>query len=87
MWDVVWRELSVSKFNLDKEAGDHQIYHRYCMERAAVHCAHAFTTVSEITGIEAEHLLKRKPGGYQHRISLSVAHGVLMANHVDVVLC
>jgi hypothetical protein len=32
------------------------------MERAAVHCAHVFTTVSEITGVEAEHLLKRKPG-------------------------
>lgn len=32
------------------------------MERAAVHCAHAFTTVSEITGVESEHLLQRKPG-------------------------
>ncbi|KAK3095937.1 hypothetical protein FSP39_021056 [Pinctada imbricata] len=52
---------NIGKFNLDKEAGDRQIYHRYCMERAAVHCAHVFTTVSEITGIEAEHLLKRKP--------------------------
>ena len=37
------------------------IYHRYCMERCAAHLAHSFTTVSEITGIEAEHLLKRKP--------------------------
>ncbi|XP_059170938.1 glycogen [starch] synthase-like [Physella acuta] len=52
---------NLDKFNLDKEAGDRQIYHRYCMERAAVHCAHIFTTVSEITGVEAEHLLKRKP--------------------------
>ncbi|XP_050409067.1 glycogen [starch] synthase [Patella vulgata] len=52
---------NLDKFNLDKEAGDRQIYHRYCLERAAVHCAHVFTTVSEITGIEAEHLLKRKP--------------------------
>ncbi|XP_033751719.1 glycogen [starch] synthase-like [Pecten maximus] len=52
---------NLEKFNLDKEAGDRQIYHRYCMERAAVHCAHVFSTVSEITGIEAEHLLKRKP--------------------------
>ncbi|RUS84324.1 hypothetical protein EGW08_007918 [Elysia chlorotica] len=51
----------LNKFNLDKEAGDRQIYHRYCMERAAVHCSHVFTTVSEITGVEAEHLLKRKP--------------------------
>lgn len=52
------------QFNLDKEAGDRQIYHRYCMERAAVHCAHIFTTVSEITGVESEHLLKRKPGNF-----------------------
>uniref|UniRef100_A0A8D2KXR8 Glycogen [starch] synthase n=1 Tax=Varanus komodoensis TaxID=61221 RepID=A0A8D2KXR8_VARKO len=36
-----------------------QIYHRYCMERASVHCAHVFTTVSHITAIEAEHMLKR----------------------------
>ncbi|KAK2101834.1 Glycogen [starch] synthase, liver [Saguinus oedipus] len=48
-------------FNIDKEAGERQIYHRYCMERASVHCAHVFTTVSEITAIEAEHMLKRKP--------------------------
>lgn len=52
---------NLDKFNLDKEAGDRQIYHRYCVERAAVHCAHVFTTVSEITGTEAEYLLKRKP--------------------------
>jgi len=48
-------------FNLDKEAGDRQIYHRYCIERAAASCAHVFTTVSKITGIESEYLLKRKP--------------------------
>jgi len=30
------------------------------MERAATHLAHVFTTVSDITGFEAEHLLKRK---------------------------
>ncbi|XP_059831648.1 glycogen [starch] synthase, muscle-like [Hypanus sabinus] len=52
---------SLKKFDVDKEAGTRQIYHRYCMERAAVHCAHVFTTVSEITAMEAEHLLKRKP--------------------------
>ncbi|XP_015795741.1 glycogen [starch] synthase [Tetranychus urticae] len=52
---------NLDKFNLDKEAGDRQIYHRYCIERAAAHSAHVFTTVSEITAIESEHLLKRKP--------------------------
>uniref|UniRef100_A0A3Q3GKR1 Glycogen [starch] synthase n=1 Tax=Labrus bergylta TaxID=56723 RepID=A0A3Q3GKR1_9LABR len=51
----------LANFNVDKEAGDRQIYHRYCLERAAAHCAHVFTTVSQITAIEAEYLLKRKP--------------------------
>ena len=50
------------QFEVDKEAGDRQIYHRYCIERAAVHCAHIFTTVSQVTADEAEHLLKRRPG-------------------------
>ena len=35
---------------------------RYALERAAAHLAHVFTTVSEITGIEAQHLIKRKGG-------------------------
>jgi glycogen synthase len=46
---------------VDKEAGEKQIYHRYCLERAACNMAHVFTTVSEITGLESEFLLKRKP--------------------------
>ena len=62
-------ELIVLQFVCDKEAGDRQIYHRYCMERAAVHLSHVFTTVSEITGVEAEHLLKRKPGIKQGKVS------------------
>lgn len=45
----------------DVEAGERQIYHRYCIERAAAHSAHVFTTVSDITAIEADHLLKRRP--------------------------
>lgn len=52
---------NLDKFDVDEEAGKRQIYHRYCMERAASHLCHVFTTVSEITGLEAEHLLKRKP--------------------------
>lgn len=55
IWLCVWQ------FAVDEEAGKRQIYHRYCMERAASHLAHVFTTVSEITGFEAEHLLRRKP--------------------------
>lgn len=52
---------NLDSFSVDEEAGKRQIYHRYCIERAATHLAHVFTTVSEITGYEAEHLLKRKP--------------------------
>ncbi|XP_066856706.1 glycogen [starch] synthase, liver isoform X1 [Anser cygnoides] len=52
---------NLDQFDIDKEAGERQIYHRYCMERASVHCAHVFTTVSQITAIEAEHMLKRNP--------------------------
>ena len=43
------------------EAGKRKIYHRYCLERAAAHLSHVFTTVSDITAQEAEHLIKRKP--------------------------
>ncbi|CAL9735454.1 glycogen [starch] synthase isoform 1 [Monosporozyma servazzii] len=50
-------------FDADQEAGKRGIYHRYCIERAAAHTADVFTTVSHITAIEAEHLLKRKPDG------------------------
>uniref|UniRef100_UPI0037E71648 glycogen [starch] synthase, liver isoform X1 n=1 Tax=Semicossyphus pulcher TaxID=241346 RepID=UPI0037E71648 len=52
---------NLDKFDIDKEAGERQIYHRYCLERAAVHCAHVFTTVSQITAVEAHHMLHRKP--------------------------
>ncbi|XP_064399869.1 glycogen [starch] synthase, muscle-like [Halichondria panicea] len=52
---------NLATFDVDKEAGDRQIYHRYCIERAAAHTAHIFTTVSQVTADEAEHLLKRKP--------------------------
>uniref|UniRef100_A0A8D0CPD2 Glycogen [starch] synthase n=1 Tax=Sander lucioperca TaxID=283035 RepID=A0A8D0CPD2_SANLU len=52
---------NLDKFDIDKEAGERQIYHRYCLERAAVHCAHVFTTVSQITAVEASHMLHRKP--------------------------
>ncbi|KAI8900264.1 glycogen synthase [Globomyces pollinis-pini] len=50
-------------FDVDAEAGKRGIYHRYCVERAATHCADVFTTVSKITAFEAEWLLKRQPDG------------------------
>ncbi|KAK2726393.1 glycogen [starch] synthase-like [Artemia franciscana] len=52
---------NLNNFNIDIEAGNRQIYQRYCLERAAAHMAHVFTTVSDITAMEAECLLKRKP--------------------------
>ncbi|VDN07205.1 unnamed protein product [Thelazia callipaeda] len=52
---------NISQFDVDREAGTRQIYHRYCIERAATNMAHIFTTVSEITGLESTHLIKRKP--------------------------
>ncbi|KAM3587573.1 uncharacterized protein V6R79_009195 [Siganus canaliculatus] len=52
---------NLDKFDIDKEAGERQIYHRYCLERAAVHCAHVFATVSQITAVEANHMVHRKP--------------------------
>ncbi|XP_026065312.1 glycogen [starch] synthase, liver-like [Carassius auratus] len=52
---------NLDKFNIDREAGERQIYHRYCLERTAVHCAHVFTTVSQITAVEANHMVHRQP--------------------------
>nr|CAG8528214.1 5337_t:CDS:2 [Entrophospora candida] len=43
---------------LYEEAGKRGIYHRYCIECAAFHCANVFITVSQITAYEAELLLK-----------------------------
>ncbi|CAG8494010.1 5030_t:CDS:2 [Ambispora gerdemannii] len=54
---------NIQNFTVDEEAGKRGIYHRYCVERAASHCSDVFTTVSDITAYEAEHLLKRKPDG------------------------
>ncbi|KAG1722292.1 glycogen synthase [Suillus paluster] len=50
---------NLAYFDVDHEAGKRGIYHRYCIERAAAHCADVFTTVSGITAWESEHLLKR----------------------------
>jgi len=52
---------NLENFDCDAEAGKRGIYHRYCVERASAHLAHVFTTVSEITGQECTHLVKRKP--------------------------
>ncbi len=47
--------------NPDHAAGHYNIYARYCVERGATHSADVFTTVSDVTGLEAEKLLARRP--------------------------
>uniref|UniRef100_A0A1D1ZHG2 Glycogen [starch] synthase n=1 Tax=Anthurium amnicola TaxID=1678845 RepID=A0A1D1ZHG2_9ARAE len=54
---------NIKNLEVEEEAGKRGIYHRYCIERGAAHCSDVFTTVSQITAFEAEHLLKRKPDG------------------------
>ncbi len=44
----------------DREAAKYQIFPRYAIERAAAHAATVFTTVSEVTAVEAERLLGRR---------------------------
>ncbi|VDM74433.1 unnamed protein product [Strongylus vulgaris] len=39
---------NIDSIDVDREAGERQIYHRYCIERAAVHLAHVFTTVRSV---------------------------------------
>lgn len=45
----------------DDAARHYMIWSKHSIERAATHSAHVFTTVSEVTAREAEHLLGRKP--------------------------
>jgi glycogen synthase len=47
--------------NPDQAAGHYNIYARYCLERGATHSCDVFTTVSDVTGLEAEKLLSRRP--------------------------
>jgi len=47
--------------NPDEQAGNRDIYPRFAIERAAAHASTVFTTVSQVTGFEAEKLLGRQP--------------------------
>ncbi len=44
-----------------KEAYHYGIESKYLIEKSCAHAADVFTTVSEITGMEAQHLLNKKP--------------------------
>ncbi len=48
-------------FNTTEEARHFNIECQHRLERAAAHGSHVFTTVSDVTGHECEHLLGRKP--------------------------
>ena len=51
----------LDSINPDHAAGHYRIYPRYCIEHGAANCADVFTTVSDVTALEAEKLLHRKP--------------------------
>lgn len=48
-------------FNADAEADKYRILPRHLIEKAAAHASVVFTTVSDVTALEAEKLLGRKP--------------------------
>ena len=50
----------IRRIDPHREAGNRNIYARFAIERAATWGATTFTTISEITALEAEHLLGRK---------------------------
>ena len=67
---ILGRTLSSSDIDLynvwdkiepDKEAYKYSIEAKHSLEKASANSASVFTTVSEITGMEAQHLLGRKP--------------------------
>lgn len=47
--------------NPDEQATKYNIYPKFAIERAAAHASTVFTTVSDVTSVEAEKLLGRKP--------------------------
>ena len=51
----------LGKMNPDEEATKYNVQDKHMLEKASAQNADAFTTVSEITGMESEHILGRKP--------------------------
>ncbi|MBW2972579.1 hypothetical protein KY359_06085 [Candidatus Woesearchaeota archaeon] len=47
--------------DFEREAYNRQVSSKHQLEKACAHSADVFATVSEITGIEAEHILQKKP--------------------------
>ncbi len=53
--------MSLNEINPEEEARKYNVYPKHIIEKAAARTCNVFTTVSEITGIEAEKFLERKP--------------------------
>ncbi|NQU78473.1 glycosyltransferase [Candidatus Woesearchaeota archaeon] len=51
----------LDKMDFDKESYSQNVYSKHQMEKASAHNADVFSTVSEITGIEATHILGKSP--------------------------
>ncbi|MFW6025145.1 MAG: glycogen/starch synthase [Candidatus Woesearchaeota archaeon] len=51
----------LDQINPDQKAKEFNISEKHTVEKASAHSADVFTTVSEITGLEATHFLGRKP--------------------------
>jgi glycogen(starch) synthase len=51
----------LEKIDADAEACNYKIQSKHSIEKASAQQASVFTTVSDITGLEAEHILGRKP--------------------------
>lgn len=82
---------TMSRIDPEAEAGKRMIYPKHWIEKESWHASYVATTVSEITNVECEHLLKRKadvllPNGLQSE-KFTALHEFqnLHANFKDVI--
>jgi glycogen synthase len=54
-------KLLLDRMDFDKEAYDRHMQSKHQLEKASANATDVFATVSEITGMEAEHVLRKKP--------------------------
>ncbi len=58
----IYEQLEKIDSDAEAKALGPSVWAKHLMEKQSAKNAHVFTTVSEITGVEAEHFLGRKPG-------------------------
>jgi len=51
----------MQSIDFEREAYNRQVHYKHQLEKVSAHAADVFSTVSEITGMEAEHILGKKP--------------------------